>query len=169
MWNRIYFLPKLSPNTLASSEVWIFFFFNSLGKAARAVLRNIAPDTRAGAFRTAECNFTATLCRVQGAKKRALAVFTCVVGHEIEYYRSRKMQIKLKPERIVFGITAARSPQVFAEAFWKMRGVERAPAPGYPAPHAPPQAPKAFLFSRENVSKLGRESLALGTLEYSFS
>lgn len=82
-----------------------------------------------------------------------------------------KMQIKLKPERIAFGITAARSPQVFAdaEAFWKTRGVERAPAPRYPAPHAPPQAPNAFLFSRESVSELGRELLALGTLEYSFS
>lgn len=38
----------------------------------------------------------ATLCRVQGAKKRALAVFTCVVGHEIEYYRSRKNANQIK-------------------------------------------------------------------------
>lgn len=49
-------------------------------------------------------------------EKHDLTVFTCVFSHEIEYYQSwKKMQIKLKPGKIVFGITAAWSPQVFAE------------------------------------------------------
>lgn len=46
--------------------------------------------------------------------KKNLSVFTCVFSHEIEYYQSWKMQIKLKAEKIAFGIIVPRSSRVFA-------------------------------------------------------
>lgn len=47
-------------------------------------------------------------------KTHNLLVFTCVFSHEIEYYQSLKMQIKLKAEKIAFGIIVPRSSRVFA-------------------------------------------------------